>query len=224
MEDEELVKNMLEEMMDSLWDDVANESKEVIEAIKANTSEFGTLTPDRIAKVVSQKALSLIKDRKKNSVYTSLPLELLLLEDDDAIAAAALAYINDKLVNDYAFIRACPEVARHGVIESIKVDKESYMEEWRKLATIMKKEDPNGCMLLQPYIDATSSMVLAPNQYAVVGEGHDGVTASHGRQLYFALKPRDVDAKAADYFESLGQVVRDNYELEFVFDRGETSG
>lgn len=221
MDDEELVKNMLEEMMDSLWDDVANESKEVIEAIKANTSEFGTLTPDRIAKVVSQKALSLIKDRKKNSVYTSLPLELLLLEDDDAIAAAALAYINDKLVNDYAFIRACPEVARHGVIESIKVDKESYMEEWRKLAAIMKKEDPNGCMLLQPYIDATSSMVLAPNQYAVVGEGHDGVTASHGRQLYFALKPRDADAKAADYFESLGQVVRDNYELEFVFDRGE---
>ena len=218
--EDEIVKQMLEEMMNSLWDDVANESKEVIEAIKSNKSEFGTLTPDRKAQVKSQKALSLIKDRNKNSIYTSLPIELLLLDDDDAIAAAAMAYIDDKLVNQYAFIRACPEVARHGVIESIKVDKETYMDAWRRLAAIMKKEDPNGCMLLQPFIDATSSMVLAPNQYAVVGEGHDGVTASHGRQLYFALKSRDDDAKAADYFESLGQVERDNYELEFVFDRG----
>jgi len=218
--EDEIVKQMLEEMMNNLWDDVANESKEVIEAIKSNKSEFGTLTPDRKAQVKSQKALSLINDRNKNSIYTSLPIELLLLDDDDAIAAAAMAYIDDKLVNQYAFIRACPEVARHGVIESIKVDKETYMDAWRRLAAIMKEEDPNGCMLLQPFIDATSSMVLAPNQYAVVGEGHDGVTASHGRQLYFALKSRDDDAKAADYFESLGQVERDNYELEFVFDRG----
>ena len=91
----------------------------------------------------------------------------------DALAAAALTYIEDELVNEYAFIRACPEVARHGVIESIKVTRETYMDEWRRLATIMKEQDPNGCMLLQPFIDATSSMVLAPNQYAVVGEGHD---------------------------------------------------
>lgn len=233
----EMVKNMLQEMMDALWDDVASESKEVIEAIKSNTSEFGTLTADRIAKVFSQKAIDLINDRKKNSVYDSLPLELLLLDDDDAIAAAALAYIDDKLVNEYAFIRACPIVARHGVIESIKVDKNSYMEEWRRLAAIMKIEDPDGCMLLQPYIDASSSMVLAPNQYAVVGEGHDGVTAGHGRQLYFALKPRDItqtndlgearlvevpkNVIEANYVESLSQVKRNEYELEFVFDRGE---
>lgn len=225
MEEEENVNDMMNDMlndiMQGLWDDVANESAEVVEAIKTNKSDYGTLTPDRLAKVMSQKAASLIKDRQKNSVYPSLPIELLLLEDDDALAAAALTYIEDKLVNEYAFIRACPEVARHGVIESIKVTRETYMDEWRRLATIMKEQDPNGCMLLQPFIDATSSMVLAPNQYAVVGEGHDGVTASHGRQLYFALKPRNADANVAEYFESLGQVEKDNYELEFVFDRGE---
>ena len=224
MQDEDvndMMNDMLNDIMQGLWEDVANESAEVVEAIKTNKSDYGTLTPDRLAKVMSQKAASLIKDRQKNSVYPSLPIELLLLEDDDAIAAAALTYIEDKLVNEYAFIRACPEVARHGVIESIKVSKETYMDEWRRLATIMKEQDPNGCMLLQPFIDATSSMVLAPNHYAVVGEGHDGVTASHGRQLYFALKPRDIDANVAEYFEGLGQVQKDNYELEFVFDRGE---
>ena len=184
MQDEDvndMMNDMLNDIMQGLWEDVANESAEVVEAIKTNKSDYGTLTPDRLAKVMSQKAASLIKDRQKNSVYPSLPIELLLLEDDDAIAAAALTYIEDKLVNEYAFIRACPEVARHGVIESIKVSKETYMDEWRRLATIMKEQDPNGCMLLQPFIDATSSMVLAPNHYAVVGEGHDGVTASHGR-------------------------------------------
>jgi len=232
MQDEEenvndMMNDMLNDIMQGLWDDVANESAEVVEAIKTNKSDYGTLTPDRLAKVMSQKAASLIKDRQKNSVYPSLPIELLLLEDDDALAAAALTYIEDKLVNEYAFIRACPEVARHGVIESIKVSRETYMDEWRRLATIMKEQDPNGCMLLQPFIDATSSMVLAPNKYAVVGEGHDGVTASHGRQLYFALKPREdsegnkIDATVAEYFEGLGQVQKDNYELEFVFDRGE---
>ena len=177
MQDEnvnDMMNDMLNDIMQGLWEDVANESAEVVEAIKTNKSDYGTLTPDRLAKVMSQKAASLIKDRQKNSVYPSLPIELLLLEDDDALAAAALTYIEDELVNEYAFIRACPEVARHGVIESIKVTRETYMDEWRRLATIMKEQDPNGCMLLQPFIDATSSMVLAPNQYAVVGEGHDG--------------------------------------------------
>ena len=101
-----------------------------------------------------------------------------------------------------AFLRACPEFARHGVLESIQVTEETLRDDWKHLRAQMVEHDPNGCMILQPFISASSSSVLGPQEYAAVSEGHDGITAGHGRVLYFILNPDDT--LMTEHIASLG--------------------
>ena len=62
------------------------------------------------------------------------------------------------------FLGSCPETPRHGVIESIKCDDEqSLYENFEQLSNKMKEVDPNGCMITMPFINATSSAVIAPS-------------------------------------------------------------
>ena len=88
------------------------------------------------------------------------------------------------------------------VCESLEVNEDNVQDTYAHLRDVMRKEDPNGCMILQPFIPATSSMVLAPQMYAVVGKDHDGVTAGHGRQLYFLMNPDDTDC--VEQFAAIG--------------------
>ena len=222
----------IDDIIDGFWNEIqtSEEGSEIVSEIVTNNDEQTLVTTERISRVLAQKAISILMDKNNpNSPFKSPDNELLLLGDDEGVALKAFHMLSGRINSEDIFIRACPEHARHGVIESIRVDKSTFLEEWKRLSNKMKEDDPNGCLLLQPYINATSSMVLAPNQYAVVGEGHDGVTASHGMQLYYWLKDREAESYLGEYYESLSfkdsegrvrKVEKDNYELEFVFDRG----
>ena len=232
MEEEKFELN-IDDIIDGFWSEIqtSEEGSEIVTEIVTKSDVQTMVTTERINQVDAQKAISILMDKDNpNSPFNSPDIELLLLSDDEGTALKAFHMLSGRINTDDIFIRACPEHARHGVIESIRVDKSTFLEEWKRLSNKMKEDDPNGCLLLQPFINATSSMVLAPNQYAVVGEGHDGVTASHGMQLYYWLKDREIESYLGKYYESLAhtdskgrvrKVEKDNYELEFVFDRGD---
>ena len=236
----------IDAIVEGFWKEIVEEDSGLIEEVMQNSGVTTLATTQRMAKVLAQKALSIMLDRLSgSSPYLSPDLELLLLEDDEAMALKAFHLLKTRVNSDDIFIRACPEHARHGVIESIRIDEQTFLDEWKQLSQKMKEIDPNGCLLIQPFVDATSSMVLAPNQYAVVGEGHDGVTAAHGRQLYYWMRPKEdrtiTDSKGesktikgeptyANYFEGLEftdsngeirKVEANEYELEFIYKRGE---
>lgn len=177
-----------------------------------------TVLDSRLAQVLSQKAKSFLNYlgvyKSGKGMYKCPATELILLKDDFDLVRSAFLRLDD----EKCFLRACPEVARHGVIESIEVTSDTLEYEWSRLRAIMQKEDPNGCMIMQPFIPATSSMVMAPNAYAVVGPDHDGVTAGHGTQLMFLMNPHHEECSS--HFASIGHS-KGEYELEYVYQRKE---
>jgi hypothetical protein len=236
----------IDAIVEGFWKEIVEDDGELIEEIMQSSGLITLVTAERVAKMDAQKAIGIVLDKESgSSPYLSPDLELLLLEDDEAMALKAFHLLKSRVNSDDLFIRACPQKPRAGVIESVRVNEQTFLDEWKELSQKMKEIEPNGCMLLQPFIDATSSMVLAPNQYAVVGEGHDGVTAAHGRQLYFWMRPKENkkvsdgqggertilgEPTYADYFEGLEftdsngeirKVEANKYELEFIFKRGE---
>ena len=190
--------------------------QEEIVDIQSGKTKKVTVLDSRLAQVLSQKAKSFFNYlgvwKSGHGMYSCPATELILLKDEFEIVEAAFFRLNDET----CFLRACPEVARHGVIESIEVTATTLQYEWSRLRAIMQQEDPNGCMILQPFIPATSSMVMAPNEYAVIGPDHDGVTAGHGFQLNYLLNPNN--PSAVDHFAKIGHS-RGTYELEYVYQR-----
>ena len=90
------------------------------------------------------------------------------------------------------FIRACPLNARPGVLESSPADSLDKMHEIvnRITATMLGPDpdpsnpmyehglcDPDGCIIVQRFIEADASAVASPYSYVQVGAEHDGVTA-----------------------------------------------
>ncbi len=174
-----------------------------------------TTTDSRLFMVKSQKAksfLNYIKAVKSGKGRYKVPhTELILLDDEYDVVLSAF----NRIGNDVAFLRACPEFARHGVLESIEVTIDNLEEKWNGLRTTMKEEDPNGCMILQPFVPATSSMVLAPNVYAWIGRDHDGITAGKdGVTLCYLVNPND--KSCAEHFLEIGHAPN-TYELEYVY-------
>jgi len=215
-----------EDLFANLYDELTGKKADIITSGKFKES---TTQKERLFNMHSQKAGTYLKygtSHKAGLVrWTPLPTELILLDDTYELVSTAF----DRLLPDCedketAFLRACPEFARHGVLESIKVTKETLQEEWISLTETMKKEDPRGCMILQPFVHATSSAVLAPQQFAAIGKGHDGITAGSGRMLYFALNPTQNymsnDIECVDnQFKFDKETQTTNYEVEFVYKR-----
>jgi len=206
----------IEDLVENLWAEIADEVKE--EALTGKTLTT-TVTPNRIALVHSQKAKSLLKYisefKSGRGEWRAPATELVLLEDDFDVVDAAFTRITQttEAFCPDGFLRTCPEFARHGVLESIRVSRDNLREHWKHLKETMEREDENGCLMLQPFTEATSSCVLAPQQYAAVGIDHDGITAGHGLNLYFHLD--ESDTQLSDHMASIGHQ-RGEYELEFV--------
>jgi len=186
--------------------------------VQTGRVQKNTVLDSRLAEVLSQKAKSFLNYlgvyKSGKGMYKCPATELILLKDEFDLVKNAFIRLDDET----CFLRACPEVARHGVIESIEVNADTLEYEWSRLRAIMQKEDPNGCMIMQPFIPATSSMVMAPNQYAVIGPDHDGVTAGHGLQLLYLMNPHNEDCSS--HFASIGHS-KGSYELEYVYQRDE---
>lgn len=208
------------DLFDSMFEQLAEKIQSEKESGKTLKE---TVTDPRIAKVHSQKAKSLLKYIKTVKAgiapWQAPATDIILLEDDYDVVLSAFNRVSAPVNHDdilTAFLRACPEVARHGVLESIDVILETLKERWLKLNETMKKEDPNGCLIIQPFIPATSSCVLAPQMHATVSKDHDGVTAGHGRVLYFLLNPDD--NTMSSHMDSIGHK-RNTYEIEMVYER-----
>jgi hypothetical protein len=110
---------------------------------------------------------------------------------------------DDVSYNDQVFIRVCPLEPRPGVLESLAVSsKAECLTEMKRLIELMLGPDPftdplyehgrcepQGCIIVQRYIDAHASAVMAPGVYdaetgehtqgyIVMGRDNDGVTAA----------------------------------------------
>ena len=181
-----------------------------------------TVTTDRINLVRSQKAKSLLQyiaSYKAGTGKWKVPMtEVLLLDDTLDIAEQAFKRIVAKSQNGVAFLRACPEHARHGVLESVEVTSDNFAETWANLNQKMIDNDPNGCLILQPFIHASSSLVLGPQGYASVATGHDGITAGGDGLLYFSLNPQDT--LMSDHFYTINPKKHrlGEYEVEMVYE------
>ena len=216
MDEEEIVTYEKMNFADLFSEVVSDLNKEVQVATETGASKMNTVLDGRIAAVKSQKFKSYFNYgnlvKSGNAMYHVPAMELILLTDEFDLVKAAY----DRIGEDVAFLRACPEHARHGVLESIAVTADTIEAEWTKLRATMQKEDPNGCLMLQPFIEATSSMVMAPNLYATIGPEHDGVTAGHGLQLNLLLNTKN--DSCVNEMAKIGHT-KETYELEFVHQR-----
>jgi len=128
------------------------------------------------------------------------------------------------------FVRACPLTPRPGVLESTRATTfdevltivnritETMLGPDPDLANPLYEHglcDPDGCIMLMPYIDATASAVVAPYSYVTVGEGNAGVTSPHGGfQIVMGLSESN-DTGTRKALEGL-DIDPAKIELEFV--------
>ena len=206
------------DLFDAIW----QEKKDDVTAERdAGEAYLNTVTAARTSMVKSQKTDSLVRviaayNAGKGS-WIIPQTELLLLDDDYEVVKNAFARIMKESNGNVAFLRACPEHARHGVLESVEVTVDDLEEKWRALNQKMIDNDPNGCLILQPFIPATSSLVLSPKQFAAVAQGHDGITAGGDGLLYYILNPQDT--MMSDHFYALNPKKHQlgKYEVEMVY-------
>ena len=162
-------------------------------------------------------------------------LKLLQHAHDDVYDGWVDAYVQDglKLISEThslhwpVFIRACPLQPRPGVLESSVANSKQEAEDVlrRIIGTMLSKDesdspmyehglvDPEGCIIIQPYIDATASCVVSPNHYILMGADNDGITASKDC-IKVALPINNCEYSIRD-LEKLG-IDPDKIELEFV--------
>ena len=144
--------------------------------------------------------------------------------------------------NDTLFIRAAPIQPRPGVVESIPATgKEEFVNTVLGLAETMLGPDPasppiyehglcepDGCMMVQKFIDATASAVMGGGYrdaegnvvpgYIEIGVAHDGITAATGG--YRIAMPVGSPQWMENIFSALGSDVR-KHELEFISKLGD---
>ena len=193
------------------------------EETKTGVTKERTVTKSRTDLVASQKAKDLLRliaaYNAGNGEWPIPATELINLDDEWEIVDSAFKRVMSHADNRIAFLRTCPETARHGVLESIEVNVDDLREKWARLRETMQSHDENGCLILQPFIAATSSAVIAPTQFAAVAEGHDGITAGGARKLYFVLNPQD-NVLASHIYSVNNKNTVGKYECEFVYERG----
>lgn len=153
-------------------------------------------------KQVSQKADALArftKAKKAGIIYAlywnpfdTVRVELHEKASDRMIAVAqVLEEFKESQSRWPLFVRACPLHPRPGVLESTAVEnKEDLFLVISRITEQMLGPDPSptpqyehglcdpdGCIIVQPFCDADASAVVSPYAHAVIGAGHDGVTA-----------------------------------------------
>ena len=150
-------------------------------------------------KQVSQKADALAgftKGRGAGVVYAPdwKPLNTVRVElhEKSSDKLKAVAQVLDELGDDFPlFVRACPLHPRPGVLESTAVENKQdlYLVISRITQQMLGPDpsptpqyehglcDPDGCIIVQPFCPADASAVVSPYAHAVIGAGHDGVTA-----------------------------------------------
>ena len=161
---------------------------------------------ERIDSVRSQKASVLLKyshkyndDDYSDKTWKTLNTLIIQLDDDPTLA---LDWFYEQ-ANHTMFVRTCPENPRHGVLESTAVTTDTIEEVITRLQDVMLNgttveyegetlhvmPDPNGCLIVQPFVEATSSAVYAPGMHVTVGKGHEGITAgTDGISLAFPVR------------------------------------
>ena len=137
------------------------------------------------------------------------------------------------------FIRVCPLNARPGVLESLPVfDKVQLQNNLIRIMETMFSEDtaepalykhglcePEGCIIIQPFINAHASAVMAPGVwdkdtgthtqgYIVMGRDNDGITAALDG-LKITLPVTGKSAWLRQMWKTL-EMDPANYEVEFV--------
>jgi hypothetical protein len=171
-------------------------------------------TAQRKSQVKSQKAAALLNIG--STPWAMLRTAPLLLDDEVRTVERG---VFDSIMNSpvhAAFIRACPLTPRPGRLESsASTSVVESVNTFNRIRDIMEDIEPDGCMIVQPFIPATASAVLAPNKYIVIGPEHDGTTSGHGFQL--TLKVQNEQDRGTYNF--IDKVSKDNkhHELEFVW-------
>ena len=165
-------------------------------------------------KVKSQKARALLNMLELRGVPWEIP-DTILVELDGEIPNP-WAFPFDKI-----FVRECPVVPRHGVFESVLVKKNTFRDKIAEMREKFKKLEPDGCMLVQPFIQSNLSGVATFEGYMVVGKGHDGVTSGHGLQFVFPVHVGEDHYLGSEHYIKKGiKVIGENpdyVELEFVW-------
>lgn len=220
MIDKKYEKVSAEDLFSSAWEEIL-EKKDKEKTSKVTLQH--TVTSARIASFEAAKLVKMLKYimgwKAGEAPWLPPHTEAIALDDEYDIVEAAYkrtkSYCGEGGV---AFLRTCPLTPRHGVFESVEVTDDTIRTEWKRLREIMLEKDPKGAFMLQPFISASSSGVIAPKQFAAIATGHDGITAGKGRKLYFILNPDD--NIMSDHMYSLGNELG-KYELEFVYQRNE---
>lgn len=132
------------------------------------------------------------------------------------------------------FIRACPLNPRPGVLESCRADNWNELKTvaTRIITTMLSPDnseqpmyesgliDPQGTVIVQPFINAHASAVVAPNNYILMGRDNDGITA--GKDGLRVALPLGNDSSLNHDFNQLN-LDPDHIEIEFVSERIEPS-
>lgn len=150
----------------------------------------------------------------------------------DEFVSDGLEVINQSHLTWPIFIRACPLQPRPGVLESSVANNITEAEEVLKriISTMLSKDespkpmyehgliDPEGCIIVQQYIDADASAVVAPGNYIFMGADNDGITAS--KDCIKVALPHSLEGNTTDgdTRHDLGvlEIDPDKIELEFV--------
>jgi len=86
-------------------------------------------------------------------------------------------------LNGIYFARPCPKRPRHGFLESRRITSPEQLSE---IVRETLKLDPEGEVILMPYIDSDQSAVCTPTQITI-GLGHDGATGGKSGAFVFPL-------------------------------------
>lgn len=133
----------------------------------------------------------------KTAAVSLVPAGEPMPDDIDAFIDTKVQELHNHIVarfngNDWPlFVRACPLVPRPGVLESSRANCRNEVDEVarRIITTMMSPDtsdepmyehgitDPHGTVMVQPFINATASAVVAPNNYILMGRDNDGITA-----------------------------------------------
>jgi hypothetical protein len=158
------------------------------------------VNPERVAGFIPQKIMGL---EKLSGLDLRHPFSLSCLnnffEDDDKDPRQQIAWFLNRLRGQFhqgaIFYRPCPSVPRHGFLDSEAVAlpyplreamyrefliDDVYNEIKRRLGRVLEV-DPNGALLVMPFIDADYNAVISPAGLTI-GPGHDGAT--NGRDSF----------------------------------------
>jgi len=159
--------------------------------------------------LMSQKALSL-RWIERNVSNHALPT--IMYRSIDSVREAISLHSPPVFPS---FIRTCPRKARHGLIQSLRVDSiEEYLMGMRCLFLQMQHYgETQGAIAIQPFCESVANIVWAPGVMAI-GPGNNGVTAGGKTPVI------TINAPAPAFY---GQAIKDlaipEAEIEMVVDR-----